>query len=105
MSTGAPTSQANAPPELDRRLRPAVTLVSAWVGQLSRDCEIEPSLVATRADIEAFLAGAPDSRLQRGWRSELVGEPIRQLVSGDAALAFEGGGRLVLERRSGRPIA
>ena len=42
--------------DLDRRLRPAVSLVAAWVSQLSRDLEIETSLVATRADIEALLA-------------------------------------------------
>lgn len=85
--------------ELDRRLRPAVSLVSAWVSQLSRELEIETSLVATRADIESLLAGDPDSRLAVGWRSELVGEPVRRLVAGEAALAFDGDGGLVLEDR------
>jgi ribonuclease D len=86
--------------ELDRRLRPAVALVAAWVAQLSRDLEIETSLLATRSDIEALLAGDPDARLAEGWRAELVGERIRRLVAGEAALAFEGTGHLVLEDRS-----
>jgi hypothetical protein len=34
----------------------------------------------------------------------LLGEPIRQLVSGDAALAFDGKGGLALEARSHNPV-
>lgn len=86
--------------DLDRRLRPAVSLVAAWVSQLSRELEIETSLVATRNDIESLLAGDPASRLGVGWRAELVGERIRRLVEGEAALAFDGTGNLVLEDRS-----
>lgn len=86
--------------DLDRKLRPAVALVAAWINQLSRDLEIETSMVATRNDIEALLAGEPDARLVNGWRSDLVGEPIRRLVEGEAALAFDGRGNLVLEDRA-----
>jgi ribonuclease D len=85
--------------ELDRKLRPAVALVAAWVSQLSRELEIETSLVATRSDIESLLGGDPAGRLSHGWRAELVGERIRRLVSGEAALAFDGTGNLVLEDR------
>ena len=85
--------------ELDRKYRPAVALVAAWVSQLSRDLEIETSLVATRSDIEGLLAGDPDARLTRGWRADLVGERIRRLVEGEAALAFDGKGNLLLEDR------
>lgn len=91
-------------PELDRQLRPAVTLVSAWVSQLARDLEIDTSLVATRADIESFLAGEVDGRLRCGWRHDLVGERIEALVAGEAALAFNGHGGLVLEHRSNHPL-
>jgi ribonuclease D len=100
----APRGRPDVTVELDRRLRPAISLVSAWVSQLTRECEIETSLVATRADIEALLADAPSARLRTGWRAELVGEPIRQLVAGEAALAFDGHGGLLLERRSQQPI-
>jgi ribonuclease D len=89
--------------ELDRKLRPAVALVAAWVAQLSRDLEIETSLVATRADIEGLLAKDPEARLTKGWRAELVGERIRRLVEGEAALAFDGRGNLLLEDRAPRP--
>lgn len=93
-------SEPEPSPELDRELRPAVTLVSAWVSQLARDEQLDTSLLATRADIEAILRADPSARLASGWRAELVGEPIRALVSGDAALAFNGDGTLVLEQRS-----
>lgn len=85
------------------RLRPAVGLVTSWVGQLARERMIEPALLATRADVEALIRGDPETRLAHGWRSEMVGEPIRRLVSGEASLAFDKG-RLVLEERSRRPI-
>jgi ribonuclease D len=98
-----PEPRSEPTPELDRDLRPAVTLVSAWLSQLGRDLSIETSLLGTRADIEGLLAGTR-SRLAEGWRADLVGEPIRRLVDGGAALAFQGRGRLVLEARSRRPL-
>ena len=96
--------QVRRPPvdDLDRTLRPAVALVAAWVNQLAVDLEIDPALLATRADIQAFLQDDSQGRLSHGWRRELVGVPVRRLVDGGAALAFEGG-RLVLEPRRPDP--
>ena len=87
---------------LDGSLRPAVTLVSAWVAQVARDERFDPALLATRADIEGFLRGDGSSRIDHGWRHELLGERIRDLVEGRAALAFDGAEGLVLEARGGR---
>lgn len=96
-----PVARSSGPEhELDRRLRPAVALVAAWVSQLSRDMEVETSLLATRHDIESLLAGDPASRLRHGWRADLVGDRIRKLVEGEAALAFDRRGHLVLEDRT-----
>ncbi|MFN8051285.1 MAG: HRDC domain-containing protein [Acidimicrobiales bacterium] len=88
--------------ELPAAMRPAVPLVTAWVAQLSRELSIDPAIIATRADLEAFLRGDPDARLSRGWRYELVGVPLQRLVSGDVALAFDGDRGLVIEERSRR---
>lgn len=82
--------------DLDRNMRPAVTLVSAWVGQLARDERLDPTLLATRADIVAFLRGDENARLGSGWRNELVGDGIRRLVGGEAGLTFDPEGRLRL---------
>jgi ribonuclease D len=92
--------------DLDRRLRPAATLAAAWVGQLAQDLRIDAALLATRSDLHAFLRGVPGARLAQGWRNEVVGERVRLLVEGRAALAFRGDqGDLVLERRSGEDLA
>ena len=83
---------------LMEQLRPAVTLVSAWLNQYAHDIDMDPALLGTRADIEALLRGDADARLSEGWRAEHVGGPIRRLVDGQAALAFDNG-RLLLEER------
>ncbi len=90
-------------PRLGRDLKPAVGLVSTWIQQTARDLAIDPSMLATRSDIEALMRGDADARLDRGWRADLVGAPIRRLVAGDAALAFESGA-VVFEERSRRPV-
>lgn len=96
--------EAPAPrtPDLPRELRPVVTLVTAWIAQLARDHKLDPALLATRSDVERLLGG-DEGRLRDGWRADLVGEPIRNLVGGKAALAFEDG-RLTLEVRSNEPL-
>jgi ribonuclease D len=101
-----PDGALQLPPadEVDRNWRPAVALAAAWIAQLSRDERIDASLLATRSDLVAFLSDQPGSRLGTGWRAELVGRHLARLVSGDAALAFEGAGRLVLEARSRQPL-
>ncbi len=88
-------------PMLDRDLRPAVTLVSAWIAQLAP--RPRPRHRAARHPFRH--RGAPrqraGARLAEGWRAEIVGEPVRRLVQGDAALAFDRKGGLVLEDRVG----
>jgi ribonuclease D len=86
--------------EVDRELRPAVALAAAWVAQLARDQRIDAALLATRSDLVAFLRSNGQSRLGQGWRAGMVGEPVSRLLRGDAALAFDGAGNLVLEVRS-----
>lgn len=90
--------------EISKELRPAVALVSSWISQLAHDEGIDTAILATRSDLEALLRGDEDARLAFGWRAEMVGEPIRRLISGQASLAFGQNGRLALEERSGRPV-
>lgn len=82
--------------DLERSLRPAVTLVSAWVSEVARVQRIDTTLLATRADLVALLRGDADARLAHGWRGELLGEGIRRLVGGRAGLTFDGHGGLRL---------
>lgn len=95
-----------APPSegVDRSRRATASLVSAWAAQRARELEIDAAILATRSDIETFLNDG-SGRLADGWRHEVVGEPIRALAAGDAALAIDGAGHLVLEVRSGQRLA
>ena len=100
-----PLTDVQSPPVdgVDRSRRAAASLVSAWAAQRARDLQIDAAILATRADIESLLMGEP-SRLGTGWRHEVMGEPIRALAAGEASLALDPDGRLVLERRSRDPI-
>ncbi len=82
--------------DLERSMRPAVGLVSAWVSEVARQQRIDAGLLATRHDLVALLRGDDDARLASGWRGELLGEGIRRLVAGEAALTFDGRGGLNL---------
>jgi ribonuclease D len=101
-----PDDRLQLPPvdDLDREMRPAVALAAAWVAQLARDQRIDAALLATRGDLVAFLRSNGQSRVGQGWRAGMVGGPVARLLQGEAALAFDGGGRLVLETRSRRPL-
>ncbi|HYD10135.1 MAG TPA: HRDC domain-containing protein [Acidimicrobiales bacterium] len=90
--------------DVDRDQRPAVALASAWLSQLGRELRIDTTLLATRSDLSAFLNGDSTARLANGWRNALLGEPIRALVAGEFAIAFDGKGGLELEERSGKPV-
>ncbi|MCH7790028.1 MAG: ribonuclease D [Acidobacteria bacterium] len=93
-----PREKPEPAPKLDE-LRPAAGLLAAWLSQRARELSLDPALLGTRSDIERLLAGQESSRLAHGWRHDLVGEPIETLVSGKAAIAFDGGA-LSLEKRS-----
>ena len=86
------------PPEM----RPAVTLLSAWLAQFATDMNIDPALLGSRSDIEDLLRGENNSRLQEGWRHEEVGEQVDNLLQGKCSLSFNNG-RLVIEERGTLP--
>jgi ribonuclease D len=90
---------------LERLNKPMIALASAYVGQRSSDLELDPAVLATRADLLGFFQDVPTGRLTSGWRHELIGASLQRLASGNAALAFDGQGELVLEERSGTRIS
>lgn len=78
--------------ELERELRAALTLMSAWVSQVARTASIDPVLLATRADLVGFLSGDATARLRSGWRAEVLGDDLAALLEGRAGLTFAAGG-------------
>jgi ribonuclease D len=101
-----PSAALNLPPvdEVPKDLRPAVALAMAWIGQLARDAAVDPTLLATRADLVALLRDDPSARLTQGWRAGLAGSTLARLLHGEAALAFDRNGGLLIEARSGRAL-
>ena len=86
---------------LKPELRPAVTLLSAWLTQIAADKNIDPALLGSRSDIEELLRGEGDCKLRQGWRQQEVGEQIDNLLNGKSSLAFDDG-RLVIDKRGTR---
>ncbi len=74
--------------DLDKSMRPAATLVSAWVTELARQSNLDAGLLGTRKDINDLLGGAPGARMSQGWRADIVGRDIEDLVAGRKALTF-----------------
>ena len=77
----------------------AVAVCSGVVRQIADDLDFDQGLLATRADLAQLLSGEPN-RLDSGWRRTIVGDPLRRLIAGEVAAAFDRRGHLVLEERS-----
>jgi ribonuclease D len=94
--TELPSSELRLPEtdKIDRSLAPAVTVLGAWLSQRASELDLDPALLATRAELTQMLQNRP-SRLATGWRSDLVGEPLQRLLRGEAALVLRDGGRRI----------
>ena len=67
-----------APNERQKKL---LKTLQATVANCARELGISPELVAPRKELSAaILTGRTDSRVFRGWRRELVGEQLLQLL-------------------------
>ena len=82
--------------EVEKWARPALTLITAWIGELARKNKIDATLLATRSDISAFLRKSPDARLSHGWRAAVVGEDLNRILSGTVGLSVDRDGHLKL---------
>ena len=91
-SQGDLSFPTNDTDDLDKSMRPAATLVSAWVTELARTSELDAGLLGTRKDINELLSGVPHARMRHGWRAQIVGQDIEDLVSGRKALTFNRNG-------------
>jgi len=82
-------------------LRAAVPLLMSWVAQRARELDLDPAVLATRGDLEAFLRGDDDGRLAAGWRAEALAQDVADLLEGRAGLSFAKGEGLVLRAVDG----
>jgi ribonuclease D len=88
-----PRAARELPPGLARRVAAASALGAVLVRARCEGAHIAPELVATRAELESFVeamaAGQDGHALLTGWRRELVGAELRELVQGNVALALD----------------
>jgi ribonuclease D len=88
------------PPGREPRDAPLVSLAQALVRQRSIESGVAVELIATQAELGAFVAALRRGddgghvRVGRGWRSELVGDELRELLRGRRSLGVGGDGRL-----------
>jgi len=92
---------------LDPEVVPLIALGEALVRARARDADLAYELIAARADLAAVVGWVttgsrgdePDVRTLRGWRRELVGEDLIELLRGHRSLAVDGDGRLEVTPR------
>ena len=71
-----------------------LALGQALVAQISSETGIEPSMLATRADIQALAWGRESGRLTNGWRADIAGARLEALFAGKVGLSGNGKGGL-----------
>jgi ribonuclease D len=88
------------PPPREPGDAPLVALAQALVRHRSLESGIATELIATQAELAALVAAVrrgedqAAGRLASGWRRELVGDELRELLAGRRSLAVEPDGRL-----------
>jgi ribonuclease D len=83
---------------------PLVSLAQALVRHRSMESGVAVELIATQSELSALVSGLRRGedgdrlRVTRGWRRELVGDELRELVAGRRSLAVGADGRLLVRR-------
>jgi len=83
---------------------PLIALAEALLRARALDAELAYELIASRAELEQIVAAArrgehePEVRTLTGWRRELVGDDLADLLAGDGAIAIGADRRLELRR-------
>ncbi len=97
-----PSSQSSRPPGPRPEDAPLVSLAEALLRARAREARLAYELLASRADLQAIVAARrtsandasadaeADVRTLRGWRRELVGEELLELLDGRVSLSIRG---------------
>ncbi len=84
---------------------PLIVLAEALLRARAAQAGLAYELIASRSELESVVTasrrGEPDPQIRTlsGWRAELVGADLRDLLGGRSALSVGPGRRLVVERR------
>jgi len=91
--TPEPLPQDQRPPPPDTNDAPLIALSEAFVRSRAREAGLAYELLAARADLQAIVAarrvGDPEANVRtlRGWRRELVGSDLLELLDGRVSLS------------------
>jgi ribonuclease D len=86
-------TQTSRPPSPKSEDLPIVALIEALVRTRAREAGLAYELLASKADLQAIVTSArlgeepPDVRTLRGWRGELVGAELLELLAGGISLS------------------
>jgi ribonuclease D len=91
-----PLPEHARPPTPDPEDAPLIALAEALVRGRAREAHLAYELLAARADLQAIVAARRTGqeagvRTLRGWRRELVGAELLELLDGRISLSVEGG--------------
>jgi ribonuclease D len=81
---------------------PAIALAESLVRVRAQEAGLAYELIAARADLVPIVVAArrgqaePDVRTLRGWRRELVGDELLELLAGRRRLGVGAGGRVAV---------
>jgi ribonuclease D len=90
------------PPSREPADAPLVSLAQALVRHRSMESGVAVELIATQAELAAFVSSlrrgenGDQIRVANGWRRELVGDELKELVEGRRALSVDPDGGLVV---------
>jgi ribonuclease D len=99
-----PPPRAEAGPQRDPVDQPVVSLAQALLRHRAREAGIATELIATQSELVSLVAAVRAGedgdgiRALGGWRRELVGDELRDLVQGRLALSVSAEGSLLVER-------
>ena len=94
-----------SPPKRDSAEAPLVSLAQAVVRQRSRETGVATELIATQSELTALVGAVRRERdgdgvrALAGWRRELVGQELVDLIEGRRQVSVTGDGALTVEPR------
>lgn len=97
-----PPLDVDRPPPLEPTDAPVIALAEALVRQRALEAGVAYEVLAARADLTRVVAAArrgepePDVRTIRGWRREVVGAEVLELLAGTHRLGVDGSGRVMV---------
>jgi ribonuclease D len=104
-----PIPREDARPRSEPGDAPLISLAEALLRARAIEAGLAYELIASRAELEAIVGAArrgepePQVRTLTGWRRELIGVDLRDLLTGRSAIAVGDGRRLVVRSLNARP--